>query len=478
MIKSIESGEKTALKGNSTHSQLLTPGLIPAIIQLMNNSTHKNNGFSHFLSNLKNEARWLLPGTGYKRWIVLTIIGAMLLGLGFAVVILDYYRSASDPTLIPVLAFLSLRWLDRPIRFLVFGGIGLILILVGIWGANRALLKPFEKSGRPVLDTIHNYRQREKGIRVVVIGGGHGLASLLRGLKEYTHNITAIVTVADNGGSSGELRRDLGILPPGDIRNCLSALSSDEALLSQVFQYRFKAGAGLEGHSLGNLFITALGEITGSFEEAVAESGRVLAIYGQVLPATLTNVELIGEIQDPASNRVMRVSGETELTNTPGNILRVWLDPANTPAYPPTVSAILSADLIIIGPGSLYTSLIPNLLVTGLADAIEASRAQKYYVCNVATQRGETEGFNASDHMQVIEQHIGREMFDLVVCNRNFRGKLGKDVEWVVADQTLHENYRVYEADLVDELYPWRHDSKKLSKALINLFEEHTGPLA
>ncbi|MDD3948798.1 MAG: YvcK family protein, partial [Anaerolineaceae bacterium] len=208
----------------------------------------RSNWFKRLMSRLRLESRWLAPGTGYKRWLGLTIIGAMLLGLGLAVVILDYYRSTGSELLTPILAVLSLRFLDRPIRFLLFGGLGLILILIGIWGANRALLKPFETGGKPVWDTLQNYRQREKGIKVVVIGGGHGLAALLRGIKAYTHNITAIVTVADDGGSSGELRRDLGVLPPGDIRNCLSALSSDEALLSQVFQYRFHTGSGLEGH--------------------------------------------------------------------------------------------------------------------------------------------------------------------------------------------------------------------------------------
>lgn len=445
---------------------------------MMNNSSSKDERKSRIWKKLKSEARWLLPGTGFKRWILLTILGSMLLGLSLALLILGYYRSAVNPTVVPILAFLSLRWLDRPIRFVLFGGIGLALIVIGIWGANRSLLKPFERSGRPLIDTIQSFRRREKGMRVVVIGGGHGLATLLRGLKEYTHNITAIVNVADNGGSSGELKRDMGILPPGDIRNCLAALSSDEALLSQVFQYRFQAGTGLTGHSLGNLLISALSEITGSFEEAVAESGRVLAIYGQVLPATVSNAELIGEIQDPQTGQIIRVSGESELTNTPGSIKRVWLDPAATPAYPPTVQAILGADLIILGPGSLYTSLLPNLLVTGLTDALEASRAQKYFVCNVATQRGETDGFNASDHLRVIEQHIGRDLFDLVVCNRSFRGKLEQDIEWVTADVPLHENYHVYEADLVDDLYPWRHDSKKLARAVVNLFEERTGPLS
>jgi len=338
------------------------------------------------------------------------------------------------------------------------------------------LLKPFETGGKPVWDTLQHYRQREKGIKVVVIGGGHGLASLLRGLKAYTHNITAIVTVADDGGSSGELRRDLGVLPPGDIRNCLAALSSDEALLSQLFQYRFQEGAGLDGHSLGNLLITAMSEITGSFEEAVAESGRFLAIYGQVLPSTLTDVQLVGELQ-PENSEPIIVHGESEITETEGKVNKVWLDPQDVLAYPPTISAILNADLILIGPGSLYTSLLPNLLVRDLSEAIQASRAESYYICNVATQHGETDGFNASDHVRVLEEHINDRIFTLVLCNRNFKGNLGENSSWVVADKELHSKYRVYEADLVDDLYPWRHSPKKLAKAIINLYEERTGPL-
>ncbi|MGI6258313.1 MAG: gluconeogenesis factor YvcK family protein [Anaerolineaceae bacterium] len=436
----------------------------------------KSNWFKRLMLRLKHEFQWLAPGTGYKRWLVLSIIGAMLLGLGLAVVILQYYRSTTSPFLTPILAFLSLRFLNRPIRFLLFGGIGFILILLGIWGANRSLLKPFETGGKPVWDTLQHYRQREKGIKVVVIGGGHGLASLLRGLKAYTHNITAIVTVADDGGSSGELRRDLGVLPPGDIRNCLAALSSDEALLSQLFQYRFQEGAGLDGHSLGNLLITAMSEITGSFEEAVAESGRFLAIYGQVLPSTLTDVQLVGELQ-PENSEPIIVHGESEITETEGKVNKVWLDPQDVLAYPPTISAILNADLILIGPGSLYTSLLPNLLVRDLSEAIQASRAESYYICNVATQHGETDGFNASDHVRVLEEHINDRIFTLVLCNRNFKGNLGENSSWVVADKELHSKYRVYEADLVDDLYPWRHSPKKLAKAIINLYEERTGPL-
>ena len=185
----------------------------PAIIKIMSNPAKKDNWFTKFTKRIQQEFKWLSPGMGYKRWLVLTIIGSMLLGLGAAVLILDYYRTTTNDALVPFLAVLSLRFLDRPIRFLLFGGLGLAMILIGIWGANRSLLRPFEKNGKPVWDTLKNYRQREKGVKVVVIGGGHGLAALLRGLKEYTHNITAIVTVADNGGSSGELRRDLGVLP-------------------------------------------------------------------------------------------------------------------------------------------------------------------------------------------------------------------------------------------------------------------------
>jgi len=428
-------------------------------------------------NRIRHEFQWLLPGLGFKRWLLLAIAGSMMLGLGLAVVILDFYRNAPDAWWIPALAFLSLRFLSRPIRFLFFGGLGLVMVLLGIWGANRSLLKPFIQPGKSVLDSIHQYRRKERGARVVVIGGGHGLASLLRGLKEYTHNITAIVTVADNGGSSGELRRNFGILPPGDIRNCLSALSSDEALLSQVFQYRFTTGAGLEGHSLGNLFISALAEITGSFEEAVAESGRVLAVYGQVLPTTLSNVELYGDVLEPDSQKTVHVLGESQLTACPGQIQRVWLKPTDTPAYPPAVAAILAADLIIVGPGSLYTSLLPNLLVKGITESIQSSRALKFFVCNVASQRGETDGFDAYKHLDVIENHINKKIFDLIICNNVFTGNLGENVTWVKANGKLHDHHKVYEADLADDVYPWRHDSKKLAKVIMNLLEERTGPL-
>ena len=437
----------------------------------------KQNIFSRFWTYLRRESQWFRPGLGYKRWLILVLLGTTFLGLGLALIILDVYRNAPDNWLIPVLAWLSLRFLDRPIRVVIFGGIGVIMVLIGVWGANQSLLKPFVPPGKSLIDTLESFRRRDRGPRIVVLGGGHGLASLLRGIKGYTRNITAIVTVADDGGSSGELRRNVGILPPGDIRHCLAALSDDEDLLTQVFQYRFAAGAGLEGHSLGNLFITALTEITGSFESAVAESGRVLAVHGQVLPSTLTDIRLLADIVDEGG-KIRNVSGETQIRETPGSIKRLWLDPTNTPAFPPAISAVLSADLIIIGPGSLFTSLLPNLLVRDLAEAVRVSQALKFFVCNVATERGETDNFNCLDHVLTLEKHVGKDLFDLVICNNHFEGDLGENVNWVKMDENLLEHTSVYCADLTDPEHPWRHNSKRLSKTIMDLFYERTGPLS
>jgi uncharacterized cofD-like protein len=437
----------------------------------------KQSTLSRVWERIRREAQWFRPGLGYKRWLILVFLGTALLGLGLALVILDVYRHAPGTWWLPGLATLSLRFLDRPIRVIIFGGVGLALMLIGIWGSNRSLLLPFLPPGKPLIEALDSYRRRDRGPRIVVLGGGHGLAALLRGLKEYTHNITAIVTVSDDGGSSGDLRKNVGILPPGDIRNCLAALSNNEALLTQVFQYRFASGGGLEGHSLGNLFITALREITGSFEEAVAESGRVLAVYGQVLPSTLTDVRLLADLVDGAG-QLHHVSGETEIRETTGAVQRLWLDPANSPAFPPAISAVLSADLIIIGPGSLYTSLLPNLLVRDLAEAVRVSQAMKFFVCNVATERGETDRFNCFDHVKTVEKHVGEGMFDLVICNNHYEGELGKDVEWVRLDMALLQHAAVYCANLLDIEHPWRHDSKKLAKTITNLFYERTGPLS
>jgi uncharacterized cofD-like protein len=420
--------------------------------------------------------RWFTPGIGVKRWVLLILAGTTLLGIGFAVLVLDVYRTAPDTWWAPILSFLSLRFLDRTLRAIIFGGLGIVLILLGIWRLNRTLLRPFIRPGQLLMESVSTYRKKERGPKIVAIGGGNGLATLLRGLKLHTNNLTAIVTVADDGGSSGQIRKNIGILPPGDIRNCLAALSGDEELLSQVFQYRFGESAGLNGHSLGNLFITALTEMTGSFEDAVAESGRVLAIQGQVLPSTLHNVNLVASVEE--KHKQKRVEGESNIPKTGGRVKRVWLEPNNPKAYPPTIQAILNADLIVIGPGSLFTSLLPNLLVPDLAQAIKSSRALKFYICNVATQRGETDHLDVGDHIRMIEKHLHHRLFDIIVCNNHFPGTIAQGIDWVKPEEDLDQHWALYQTDLVDATNPWRHDKSKLANTIMELYLEKTGPLS
>ena len=434
--------------------------------------------FRRLGGQLSNISRWLIPGLGVKRWLVLVLLGITLFGIGLAILILDVYRTAPDTWWLPIISTASLRFLPRLLRALIFGGLGALLILRGMWGLNNSLIAPFLKPGKRVVDALAGHRRRERGARIVAIGGGHGLATLLRGLKEYTNNLTAIVTVSDDGGSSGRLRRTLGILPPGDIRNCLAALSDDEAMLSQLFQYRFPNGAsGLDGHSFGNLFITAMAEITGSFEEAVAESGRVLSVSGRVLPSTLRDVRSLADVMLPHLVSEIRVEGESRIPESTGKVRRVWLEPNTPPAFPEAVQAILNADLIVIGPGSLYTSILPNLLVPDISAAIRSSRALKMFICNVATQLGETEDYSCGDHLRAVEEHVGSGLFDLVVCNWIFEGNLPEGLQWVVVEDDLDADYPIYRADLIDYVQPWRHEAKKLSQVVIDLLEERTGPL-
>lgn len=423
-------------------------------------------------------ARWLIPGLGIKRWFLLILMGTTLVGIGVGVVILEVYRTAPETWWLPVLSAASLRFLERPLRAIIFGGIGFTLIIWGIIEMNRSIIRPFLRPGSTIVDMLWSHRLKGRGPRIVAVGGGHGLATLLRGLKHVTNNLTAVVTVADDGGSSGRLRRDLGILPPGDIRNCLSALANDEALLAQLFQYRFPDGAsGLDGHSFGNLFISALADITGSFEEAVVESGRVLAVQGRVLPATLSNVRLQADVALPYFGSELRVVGESQIPESPGKIRRVWLEPNNPPATPQVIQAILSAELIVIGPGSLYTSILPNLLVPDLAEAIRSSRALKIYVGNIATQRGETDDYSLAEHVSVLDEHTGGRLFDVAVANRNFSGKLPQGISFVRPQDEIESCCPVVQADLLDDFHPWRHDSQKLARVIIDLYQEKRGPL-
>ncbi len=422
-----------------------------------------------------------MPGLGVKRWAVIVFTGITLIAVGSAFFLLDIYRTTPDTWWLPILSWVSLRFLSRSVRVLIFGSLGITILLWGMWGLNRALMAPFLRPGKRVVDTLTLYRRRERGARIVVIGGGTGLSTLLRGLKSYTHNLTAIVTVADDGGSSGRLRRTMGILPPGDIRNCLAALSNDEALITQLFQYRFARNGGeegLEGHSFGNLFLSAMTDVTGSFEEAIAESGRVLSVSGRVLPATLHDVHLVADIVLPHTTSEVRIKGESRIPETPGKVRRIWLEPNAPPAFPRVIKALLAADMIVVGPGSLYTSILPNLLVPDIAAAVRASRAMKAFVCNVATQPGETHGYSCSDHLLAIEEHLGDNLFDVVICNKYTELPLPDSIQWVHYDPELMAEYAVHTADVVDRERPWRHNAAKLAKTLIDLYQERTGPLA
>jgi uncharacterized cofD-like protein len=305
----------------------------------------------------------------------------------------------------------------------------------------------------------------------VTIGGGTGLSTMLRGLKHYTANITAIVTVADDGGSSGRLRRELGVLPPGDFRNCIVALADAEPLMSKLFQYRFGQGSGLDGHSFGNLFIVAMSGITGNFEEAIREASRVLAVHGQILPSTLENVTLSAELSDEA-----HVHGESNISETILPIKRVYLQPERPAAYPDAVKAILEADIVVVGPGSLYTSILPNLLVDGIAKALTGTDALKMYVCNVATQPGETDGFGMADHVATLLSHLRGNPFDVVLANSNLSGQLNPDwhVSTVAArqDDLPPDGPELVLADVLDPGNPLRHSPEKLSAAILRIYDE------
>ncbi|MBO9361254.1 MAG: YvcK family protein [Thermoflexus sp.] len=408
---------------------------------------------------------------GVKRWLVLLLVGITELALALAYVLVTLYREQPLP---PIFYYITLQFIPRLGRAALFGILGLVTTGFALLRLNRTLLSPFLQPGRDVAEILHRHRQRERGPRIVVIGGGTGQSTLLRGLKGMSARLTAVVTVADDGGSSGRLRREMGLLPPGDFRNCLAALAEAEPLMTALFQYRFGRGTGLNGHAFGNLFIAAMAEITGSFERAVAESSRVLAVRGQVLPCTVEHVILAAEIRD-VEGRIHRVDGESAIPEVRGRIERVWLIPEHARAYPETLRAILEADLIVLGPGSLYTSVLPNLLVEGIVPAIRASRALKVYVCNVATQIGETDGYTVADHVRAIERHVGAGLFDLVLANSQMDvpwdeipKEVGELVRW---DGQPIPPYAVVAMDMIDERMPWRHDPEKLAQALMVLFE-------
>ena len=314
------------------------------------------------------------------------------------------------------LALIRKAALILPSNFLaaLFILIGSVIFFKGWQKTTLSIMDMDSKKGNnSILEKLYRRRKLNKGAKIVAIGGGTGLSMLLRGIKKYTNNITAIVTVGDDGGSSGRLREEMGILPPGDIRNCIAALADDEGLITKLFQYRFKNGEGLEGHSFGNLFLTALCSITGDMVRAVKESSNVLNIRGVVLPATLDDMKLAAIFED---GRV--VKGESNIPEQHGKIKQLFTEPEICHAIPEAIAAIKDADLIILGPGSLYTSVIPNLLVEGIVDAIEKSHAKKIYVCNIMTQPGETDDYSVASHVNALISHAkGKKIIDAVLVN-------------------------------------------------------------
>ncbi|MDJ0536392.1 MAG: YvcK family protein [Xenococcaceae cyanobacterium MO_207.B15] len=420
--------------------------------------------------------KWLSPGLFVKRWLLLSASGFVLAVLGGAiwVKLTPIYR---------ILEFISvvLENLTKVIPNYISGPIvaifGLFLLF---WGQSRTVgsitdvLKP--EGDEELVDMLLARRRLNKGPKIVALGGGTGLSTLLRGLKQYSNNITAIVTVADDGGSSGRLRREIGVLPPGDIRNCLAALADEEKLLTELFQYRFEAGDGLVGHSFGNLFLTAMSEITGDLEQAIAASSQVLAVRGKVLPATLSDVSLWAELED---GRL--IQGESNIPEAQGRIRNIGCVPANPPALPAAITAIKEAEYIIIGPGSLYTSIIPNFLVPEIRQAIASSTAPRIYVCNIMTQPGETEGYTVGDHIKAMDHISQQKLFDAVLVHR--KSPSSKSLQRYAQDNS-HPVYvdreeiaklgrRVVLANVMEEdqdIGFVRHDPYKLARVLLRWY--------
>ncbi|HNX81115.1 MAG TPA: YvcK family protein [Candidatus Omnitrophota bacterium] len=403
--------------------------------------------------------KWLYPGIGVKRWIVLAAFGVVLVVLGSG-----HLRSEEF-------------WMIQILDVVVIIS-GIIILILGIKRLVRSLITGFmpNKDSAGLVDILYHRKQLGRGPKIVTVGGGTGLSALLSGLKEYSSNLTAIVTVADDGGSSGRLRQEFDILPPGDIRNCLVALADAPALLRDLFQFRFDKTSELSGHSFGNLFITAMTRVTGDFEKALKETSKVLALRGQVVPATLNNVVLVAHFKDGSV-----VEGENKIPTMRRPIARVFLKPEQNTATPEAIRAIKEAQIIVLGPGSLYTSIVPNLLIKEITDAIIASDAIKVYVCNIMTQPGESDGYSVSEHIKTLAAHSHPRIFDYCIVNI---GEISQDILKryalegsfpVVNDLRNVKNmgYRVLEDDTVFiENSVVRHDSSKLAKIILGIIDE------
>ena len=428
-----------------------------------------------------NLRRWLTPGIGVKRWLLVVFGGLLLLALGVAHTVRQVTRDLEPGGLIgAVLDLATLQFLPFPIRGLVVGIAGAALVVLGAYRVVRVVTDPFRgvDGERPLVELIYQKRFLARGPRIVAIGGGTGLSALLRGLKEHTSNLTAVVTVADDGGSSGILRQELGIPPVGDIRNCIVALADAEPLMSELLQYRFpepggvggEADPGLAGHAVGNLLLAAMTAVEGGdFEEGVRRINRILAVRGRVVPVTATPLTLHARTRSGVV-----VDGQSQIMRTAA-IDRVWITPPDVTASDDAITAIAEADLIVLGPGSLYTSLLPSLLVPGIRDAVLAASAPRVYVCNVATQEGETTGFDLAGHLEALIVHTAPGIVDVVLANNRFDARAPED--WHAEAVRLHWPPKTVPVphlvldDVVDPENAHRHDPARLAAAVLRAHE-------
>ncbi|HEY0394773.1 MAG TPA: gluconeogenesis factor YvcK family protein [Candidatus Elarobacter sp.] len=416
-------------------------------------------------------ASWLQPGLGVKRWLLLAVVGATLFVNGVSRWLTDEGTTLRVNELVDSMVAEFFPPANLSYVFMILGA---LLVALGIWRWLNAIVSAVAPHGTSdVLGAIKG-RKLERGYKIVAVGGGTGLATMLRGLKKITTNLTAVVTVSDDGGSSGRLQKELGVLPPGDIRNCLVALADDEALVTELFRYRFQEGEGLSGHSFGNLFLAAMTGITGNFDEAIKVSSRVLNVKGRVLPSTLAVARLCAKLADGTI-----VEGESLIPEARGRIEEVYLDPPFAAPLDEVIAAIREADAIVLGPGSLYTSIMPNLLVDRIGREIEASNAVKIYVCNVMTQPGETDGYTASRHVTALLRGAQANVCEIAVVNdelpRKLRDAYAEEGQLPVAldEDELHRlGVRVVRANVISETDTVRHDSDRLAGVVVGIIDE------
>lgn len=419
--------------------------------------------------------KWLYPGMKFKRWFLLFAVGVIMAGLGLALVFNYKYLDLIEEGIFRAVYLWrgSYNYMITSIVGIIIVCLGVVLMLVATRFVIRSIIMVLvpDKSER-LVDIIYEKRKLGKGPSVTVIGGGHGLSVLLRGIKSATSNVTAVVTVADDGGSSGRLREDLGIIPPGDLRNCLVALADTEPLMEKLFQYRFEGQGALAGHSFGNLFLAAMNEVTGDMETALRKSSKVLAVKGNVLPASLEHVRLDAIMTDGTV-----VEGESHIPEVHKKIRRVKLFPEKVQPVQSALDALKHADAIILGPGSLYTSILPNLLVDGMAEALRKSKALKIYICNVMTQQGETDGYTASMHVKAILDHAGKGAIDFVLVNstpissemKAYYAKQGAYPVEVDEDAINALGVGFVKADIINETDVIRHNPDKLCKSVMRM---------